>query len=146
MANPHQGIQTAQQVSVEQLAVGMFVSDLDRPWLDTPFLVQGFLIEDEATLAQLRQLCRHVVVDLSRANLADNSTLAIPARTRKTVEDSGVVVRVVAAPRASQRGVQTRGWLSRVMQGLGELREPVEPLTAPVTSDGSRSANASRTA
>jgi len=109
MAKPHQGLHTAQQVSVEQLAVGMFVSDLDRPWLDTPFLVQGFLIEDEATLAQLRQLCRHVVVDLSRSNLDDNIALAIPARTRSTVEDSSVVVRVVAAPRVSQRPTQTRG-------------------------------------
>jgi HD-GYP domain-containing protein (c-di-GMP phosphodiesterase class II) len=146
MANPHQGIQAAQQVSVEQLAVGMFVSDLDRPWLDTPFLVQGFLIEDEATLAQLRQLCRHVVVDPSRSNLDDNSTLAIPARTRKGVEDSGGVVRVVAAPHASRRPAQTRGWLSRVMQGLGQLREPVEPLITPVAADGSRSADASRIA
>jgi len=143
MANLNQGIHTAQQVSVEQLAVGMFVSDLDRPWLDTPFLVQGFLIEDEATLAQLRQLCRHVVVDLSRSSHDDNSTLAIPPRTRKAVEDS-VVVRVVAAPRASQRPAQTRGWLSRVMQGLGQLREPVErPLNAPVAANGSRSGNAS---
>ena len=52
--------------------------------------------------------------------------LAIPARARNTVEDSGVVVRVVAAPRVSQRPAQTRGWLSRVMQGLSQLREPVE--------------------
>ena len=135
-----------QQVPVEQLAVGMFVSDLDRPWLDTPFLVQGFLIEDEATLAQLRQLCHHVVVDLSRSNLDDNSSFAIPARARKTVEDSGVVVRVVAAPRASQRPAQTRGWLSRVMQGLSQLREPVEPLAAPDAGEGNRSAHTTRSA
>ena len=146
MAKPHQGLHTAQQVSVEQLAVGMFVSDLDRPWLDTPFLVQGFLIEDEATLAQLRQLCRHVVVDLSRSNLDDNIALAIPARTRSTVEDSSVVVRVVAAPRVSQRPAQTRGWLSRVMHGLSQLREPLEVATGPVAANGSRSANASRIA
>ena len=43
-------------LSVDELAVGMFVSALDRPWLDTPFLVQGFLIEDEETLMHLREL------------------------------------------------------------------------------------------
>ena len=53
--------QVEKQLSVDQLSVGMFVSDLDRPWLDTPFLVQGFLIEDESTIAQQRQMCRHEI-------------------------------------------------------------------------------------
>ena len=34
-----------EKIPVGQIRVGMFVSDLDRPWLDTPFLLQGFQIE-----------------------------------------------------------------------------------------------------
>ena len=34
------------KVDVKDLKIGMFVADLDRPWIDTPFLLQGFLIED----------------------------------------------------------------------------------------------------
>ncbi|MCB1915470.1 MAG: HD-GYP domain-containing protein [Rhodocyclaceae bacterium] len=49
------------------LTVGMFVTDLDRPWIDTPFLLQGFLIEDEDTLGQLRELCRFVSIDRARS-------------------------------------------------------------------------------
>ena len=120
---------------VEQLKVGMFVSELDRPWLDTPFLVQGFLIEDEATIAQLRQLCRQVVVDVSRSCLDGNSGLAIPARARPATEDTGVVVRVVSAPRVSKTPPQARGWLARVMRGLSELRQPVLD-TDPVDAKG----------
>ena len=41
----------------------MFVAELDRPWLESPFLMQGFLIEDEPTLAQVKALCRFVYVD-----------------------------------------------------------------------------------
>ena len=59
------------QFSVDELTVGMFVSALDRPWLDTPFLLQGFLIEDEQTLAQLRQSCSRVTVDLRRSAVND---------------------------------------------------------------------------
>ncbi|MCW5621656.1 MAG: HD-GYP domain-containing protein [Burkholderiales bacterium] len=55
------------KLPIEQVRVGMFVSELDRPWLDTPFLLQGFLIEDEGTLAQLRTVCRFVVVDDARS-------------------------------------------------------------------------------
>ena len=72
------------QFSVDELALGMFVSALDRPWLDTPFLVQGFLIEDEQTLAQLRQTCRKVTVDLRRSAVNDaDYPSASPANLRR---------------------------------------------------------------
>ncbi len=28
-----------EQVPVEKLAIGMFVAELDRPWVGTPFLI-----------------------------------------------------------------------------------------------------------
>jgi len=77
------------QFAVDQLAVGMFVSALDRPWLDTPFLVQGFLIEDEATLEQLRQTCKHVTIDLSRSAIGD---VDVPAPQPKPQADVGARV------------------------------------------------------
>ena len=49
------------------LQIGMFVSDLDRPWIETPFLMQGLLIESEAQLATLQQYCQQVTVDRSRS-------------------------------------------------------------------------------
>ncbi len=54
-------------ISTLDLKVGMFVADLDRPWLGTPFLIQGFLIEDEAQIAQLREICRFVTIDRERS-------------------------------------------------------------------------------
>ena len=54
-------------VSTQELKLGMFVAELDRPWLGTPFLVQGFLLEDDEQLAILRQLCRFVTVDRARS-------------------------------------------------------------------------------
>ncbi|NTV68716.1 MAG: HD-GYP domain-containing protein [Azonexaceae bacterium] len=49
------------------LQIGMFVSDLDRPWIETPFLMQGLLIENEAQIATLQQYCQQVIVDRSRS-------------------------------------------------------------------------------
>lgn len=45
------------------LRMGMFVCRLDRPWLGTPFLLQGFLIENRELLHSVRALCSHVYVD-----------------------------------------------------------------------------------
>ena len=41
----------------------MYVSELDRPWLETPFLFQGFYIRNQEEIDALRAYCRHVVVD-----------------------------------------------------------------------------------
>src|SRR5258706_6850649 len=55
------------KVLIAQLKVGMFVADLDRPWVDTPFLLQGFLIEDERQIQDLRKHCEYVIVDRARS-------------------------------------------------------------------------------
>ena len=49
------------------LKIGMFVADLDRPWIDTPFLLQGFLIEDQEQLDQVRDCCAWVMIDPQRS-------------------------------------------------------------------------------
>lgn len=56
-----------EKLDVENLLVGMFVSELDRPWLDTPFLFQGFLIETEDQIKDLRHYCKYVWVDPLRS-------------------------------------------------------------------------------
>ncbi|MDP9065764.1 MAG: HD-GYP domain-containing protein [Pseudomonadota bacterium] len=55
------------ELPVSKLKVGFYVSRLDRPWTETPFPFQGFEIESEEDLAQLRSLCNSVHVELSAA-------------------------------------------------------------------------------
>ena len=55
------------KISVKDLRVDMFIADLDRPWIDTPFPLQGFLIIDPEQLRQLREFCQWVVVDPERS-------------------------------------------------------------------------------
>ena len=57
------------EVLTADLRLGMFVEDLDRPWLDTPFLIQGFLLDDQRDIERLRQLCHHVYVDPLRSSV-----------------------------------------------------------------------------
>jgi HD-GYP domain-containing protein (c-di-GMP phosphodiesterase class II) len=55
------------RIAAKELKIGMFIADLDRPWIDTPFLLQGFLLEDEEQLVQLREHCEWVMVDPHRS-------------------------------------------------------------------------------
>lgn len=51
------------KLPTSDLEVGMFVSALDRPWLDTPFLIQGFRIENRQQIESLREHCKYVFID-----------------------------------------------------------------------------------
>ncbi len=55
------------KIATSELGLGMFVSGLDRPWLETPFVTQGFLIETEEDLARVRHYCNYVYVDHRRS-------------------------------------------------------------------------------
>jgi HD-GYP domain-containing protein (c-di-GMP phosphodiesterase class II) len=57
------------KVSCSELKIGMFVSALDREWTDTPFLFQGFLIENEEDIQLLQQYCEFVHIDWGRSPL-----------------------------------------------------------------------------
>lgn len=50
------------KVRSSELQIGMFVAELDRPWLETPFLVQGFEIRHRSQVATIGQYCDHVFV------------------------------------------------------------------------------------
>lgn len=54
-------------IAATDARLGMFVVELDRPWVGTPFLLQGFLIDDDRTLEQLSECCRFIYIDRSRS-------------------------------------------------------------------------------
>ena len=54
------------EVAVEELRVGMYVVDLDRPWIGTPFDFQGFPLTSEEQIESLKAYCKVVFVDPER--------------------------------------------------------------------------------
>ncbi len=57
------------KVLPEFLTQGMYVTELDRPWLDSPFLFQGFLINSHSLLDEVKTVCEFVYID---AELSDS--------------------------------------------------------------------------
>lgn len=55
------------KVTVKELQSGMYVSELDRPWLETPYPIQGILIESQNDIDILKQYCAYVYVDIDRS-------------------------------------------------------------------------------
>ncbi|WP_308429285.1 HD-GYP domain-containing protein [Cellvibrio zantedeschiae] len=51
------------KIHISELKIGMYVSKLDRPWLETPFLMQGFMIESLDDIDAVAEYAQHVWID-----------------------------------------------------------------------------------
>ncbi|WP_018015776.1 HD-GYP domain-containing protein [Teredinibacter turnerae] len=80
------------KVHVSDLRVGMFVSKLDRDWLDTPFIMQGFLLEQREDIDIVSEFCEYVWVDVDHRDSgsvhSSNIGSATQARQRNFAEPS----------------------------------------------------------
>lgn len=51
------------KLDIAELRPGMYVSELDRPWTETPYLFQGIALETYSQIEELGQYCDYVFVD-----------------------------------------------------------------------------------
>ena len=54
------------KTSIEGLEIGMYVSRLDRPWIETSYLMEGMLIDSEDDILNLSKFCSYVFVDVEQ--------------------------------------------------------------------------------
>jgi HD-GYP domain-containing protein (c-di-GMP phosphodiesterase class II) len=78
------------KVHVDDLEPGMYVSELDRPWLDTPFTMQGFFVNDIKDISELKKHCSFVFVDIEKKVKLDFTRHPIPTTPFKKVNDSKI--------------------------------------------------------
>jgi len=89
----------ASKIYTTDLKVGMFVADLDRPWVDTPFLLQGFLVENQEQILALKTHCEYVIVDRARST-GDQFEAPAAAAVAVARQPSGTAARNAAASKA----------------------------------------------
>jgi len=77
------------EVPVEFLEFGMFVAKLDRPWTETPFVYQGFVLKTEQQLNALKKYCKVVYVDPEKHQVVVAAKLLTlpPASTRQVIAE-----------------------------------------------------------
>ena len=60
------------KIDINQIEIGMYVSELDRPWRESPFLFQGFEVKDEEDISALQKLCSYVIIDTDEGRDVDD--------------------------------------------------------------------------
>ena len=125
------------QIAVTELELGMYVTELDRPWLGTPFPFQGFPITSADQVDALKQHCKTVFIDLERSasngqrngnGLTADSLLGavVYAEVAPVEKELAVAREVYSAFEASIEAVFDK------LRVTGEL--DIEPLKVPVRS------------
>ena len=55
------------KIAVQDLRCGMYVAELDRQWIGTPFLFQGFAIKSDEQIEELKRQCQYVYIDTEQS-------------------------------------------------------------------------------
>lgn len=73
------------KLDTSELQPGMYVSSLDRPWLEVPFPIQGFRIDSSDDVTRIQKYCRYVFIDTLKSTAGSGNIQHLPVnRTRKT--------------------------------------------------------------
>lgn len=78
------------KVFCKDLKIGMYISELDRPWIESPFLFQGFTLKDNEEVQQVNETCEYVYVDTEKtpfeiaSKLTTNTKNAIKQNSNKS--------------------------------------------------------------
>ena len=107
-------------IDVGKVAEGMYVSKLDRPWLETPFIFQGFEIREQAEIDMLQRYCSVVYIDVEKGKLTDDQVRRLIQMQRQ----SGKPQRQ-AAPRKTKEPGRFLRWLQKLLIRLGLYRQAV---------------------
>lgn len=89
----------------------MFVSQLDRPWVETPFLFQGFCIRSRNEIDELQKYCDFVEIDFEQSEISTSKTqiIKLHGKSKSKLSRSG--------------RKQKRNWWRRFLQLLFGRRQ-----------------------
>ena len=120
------------KVNTADLEIGMYVTRLDRPWTDTPFLFQGFFIRTQDEIEELQRHCQYVYIDLERDR---------PETTRTGAggrNDNPTITQVTSLYRAKPRLSPSNRSRNRTVYSNSQPLEKELPVAKGVYADASR--------
>lgn len=92
-----------EKIAAERLELGMYVTELDRSWEGTPFLLQGFLLDNQDALDKLKSICQFVYVDRTRSV---GNQFAAPTKQNVAIKREGAAFSI-KDPSKNASGIKT---------------------------------------
>ncbi len=67
-------VKSKRWVHRNQLKLGMYVSELDKPWEETHFMFQGFVIDSQKLLDEVQHVAEYVQVDAEKLAMVSSDS------------------------------------------------------------------------
>ncbi len=80
------------KIDVWDLKVGMYIRELDRPWLETPFMLQGLWITSPKDIEEIRRYCKHIYIDPDKGRDVDTDLSIVGQPANNPQDDSRHIV------------------------------------------------------
>ena len=113
----------------------MYVSRLDRPWIGTPFPIQGFHIKTDADIEELQRYCQYVYIDGRRSQVRQRppagvspTVVSTPIRIDETVYRRSRPMKDEVV-RAARLHTDVSRTIEHIVEQVGEGRRPDIPKT-----------------
>lgn len=97
---------------------GMFVAELDRPWIESPFMLQGFLVETEDELDQLSQFSAFVYIDTDLSVLESDDAIKVESNADRDQPLAEITLKTVTNRKAESASNQIQG---KAVDDLGKV-------------------------
>lgn len=121
------------KIPVSQLRLGMYITELDRPWLESPFPFQGFEVESKDQLVTLRKSCEFVFIDEDWDRTVTATESGLGARSRISPAQGGETVSRTDLTGLGWRGRGSfRRDMRRVLNTRSKLHQHVQRLLSDV--------------
>ncbi len=114
------------KVRSEDLQIGMFVSELDKDWSESSFLMQGFTLENREDIEAVKEQCQFVYIDFKSDTqfksyrLATSSSKTYKSQNEESVEAKANYLQDKirpAAARFKKSSKLMKGVMDRIMLG-----------------------------
>lgn len=106
------------EIPVAELKLGMYVSKLDRPWTETPFVFQGFILRSEKQIDVIKKYCTVVYVDPEKEDLSELQAGMSAASIRGTTVYKDSTTLDAELPRARSAIADTTSVLRQISHDL----------------------------
>ena len=96
------------KIDVSELMQGMFVCELDRPWTETPFLLQGVLLENAEDISQFKNICEYVYIDAEKSH--ESIYPHLRSLSRKDIDKSKIFTSSSTANESEQADLESNNF------------------------------------
>jgi len=86
------------KIDVWDLKIGMYIHELDRPWVETPFMLQGHWVTSPKDIEQLKHYCKQVYIDPDKGKDVNSDLTLVGTDVYKLQSGDNKAVKIEPPP------------------------------------------------